>query len=417
MHFAAGAALDALRLAALTGRSRTASPRTRGTSGSAAQPAEKLERAAFATTGCEYNARHLRDGRARGADPHDRHGRRRRALPPPRAAAGRAHGASASGGSSRRRASAISRARGGRRWTRRVRIVGEGPLRDSLARRLGRVSSPARWRRTPCARSSSGPTSWRCPASSRPTATATRCRSSSRRRWRWSCMVVASDEVGLPEIVRAAVRAAACRRATRRRCAPRWRRCWRSGRRSARPPARRRARGCSSAPTCTARRERLAELIERRGILSRMRIAVAADERTGVADAVVDELRRRGHEPLPARRAERRRARRLGVVQRGCGRATSPTAAPSRRSSAAGPGRAPRWRPTRSRGSARRCAATPPTAAGARRWNDANVLALSLRTTSEAQLGEILDAWFAQDASDEPDDRANVARLAEIERA
>ena len=29
-----------------------------------------------------------------------------------------------------------------------------------------------------------------------------------------------------------------------------------------------------------------------------MRIAIAADERTGVADAVVDEIRRRGHEPL-----------------------------------------------------------------------------------------------------------------------
>src|SRR5438477_375455 len=29
-----------------------------------------------------------------------------------------------------------------------------------------------------------------------------------------------------------------------------------------------------------------------------MRISVAADERTGVADAVVDELKRRGHEPL-----------------------------------------------------------------------------------------------------------------------
>src|SRR4051812_10569425 len=29
-----------------------------------------------------------------------------------------------------------------------------------------------------------------------------------------------------------------------------------------------------------------------------MRISVAADERTGVADAVVQELRRRGHEPL-----------------------------------------------------------------------------------------------------------------------
>lgn len=30
-----------------------------------------------------------------------------------------------------------------------------------------------------------------------------------------------------------------------------------------------------------------------------MRIAVSSDERTGVADAVVEELRRRGHEPLP----------------------------------------------------------------------------------------------------------------------
>ena len=29
-----------------------------------------------------------------------------------------------------------------------------------------------------------------------------------------------------------------------------------------------------------------------------MRIAVAADERVGVADAVVEELRRRGHEPV-----------------------------------------------------------------------------------------------------------------------
>src|SRR5919206_711424 len=29
-----------------------------------------------------------------------------------------------------------------------------------------------------------------------------------------------------------------------------------------------------------------------------MRISVAADERTGVADAVVEELRKRGHEPL-----------------------------------------------------------------------------------------------------------------------
>ena len=30
-----------------------------------------------------------------------------------------------------------------------------------------------------------------------------------------------------------------------------------------------------------------------------MKIAVAADERTGVAEAVIDALRKRGHEPVP----------------------------------------------------------------------------------------------------------------------
>ena len=55
------------------------------------------------------------------------------------------------------------------------------------------------------------------------------------------------------------------------------------------------------------------------------------------------------------------------------------------------------------------------TAAGARRWNDANVLALSLRTTSEAVLGEILDAWFSAGPSPDEDDRANVAHLDEID--
>jgi len=56
------------------------------------------------------------------------------------------------------------------------------------------------------------------------------------------------------------------------------------------------------------------------------------------------------------------------------------------------------------------------TAAGARTWNDANVLALSLRATSEAELAEILDAWFATGPSAEPDDRANVEHVGEIER-
>lgn len=56
------------------------------------------------------------------------------------------------------------------------------------------------------------------------------------------------------------------------------------------------------------------------------------------------------------------------------------------------------------------------TAGGARRWNDANVLALSLRLTSPALLGEILDAWFDGEVSDEPEDQENIRHLERIER-
>ena len=43
------------------------------------------------------------------------------------------------------------------------------------------------------------------------------------------------------------------------------------------------------------------------------------------------------------------------------------------------------------------------------------MLALSLRTTSAAELGEILDAWFESAPSGEQDDLANVEHLGEIE--
>src|SRR4051795_11553708 len=44
------------------------------------------------------------------------------------------------------------------------------------------------------------------------------------------------------------------------------------------------------------------------------------------------------------------------------------------------------------------------TARGARKWNDANVLALSLRATSEPLVAEILDAWFESAPSDDAED-------------
>jgi ribose 5-phosphate isomerase B len=146
-----------------------------------------------------------------------------------------------------------------------------------------------------------------------------------------------------------------------------------------------------------------------------MRIAVAADERTGVAQAVVEELRRRGHEPLPHGA--------LAPDERDDWAWASETAARD-----VAEGRAEQavvccWTGTGASMAANKVAgvraalcADAATAAGARKWNDANVLALSLRSTSEGELAEILDAWFGGEPSDADDDRDNVAHLAAIER-
>ncbi len=52
-----------------------------------------------------------------------------------------------------------------------------------------------------------------------------------------------------------------------------------------------------------------------------------------------------------------------------------------------------------------------PTAAGARRWNDANVLALSLRATAPAIGLEILDAFLSTAATNDPAERAQIDAL------
>jgi ribose 5-phosphate isomerase B len=146
-----------------------------------------------------------------------------------------------------------------------------------------------------------------------------------------------------------------------------------------------------------------------------MRIAVAADELTGVAAEVLDELRRRGHDTLPhgalsagerddwawasaaAARdvAEGRAEQAVVCCWTGTGASIAANKVPGIRAALCG---------------------DAATAEGARRWNDANVLALSLRTTSRAELEEILGAWFAGAPSPDDDDRANVEHLAVIER-
>ncbi len=147
-----------------------------------------------------------------------------------------------------------------------------------------------------------------------------------------------------------------------------------------------------------------------------MRIALAADERTGVAEAVAAELERRGHEVV--------RHGALAAEEREDWAWASEAAARDVAAGRADQGVVCCWTGTGASIAANKVpgvraalCADARTAEGARRWNDANVLALSLRTTSHAELGEILDAWFSGAPSAEEDDRANVAHLAEIESA
>ncbi len=51
------------------------------------------------------------------------------------------------------------------------------------------------------------------------------------------------------------------------------------------------------------------------------------------------------------------------------------------------------------------------TAAAARTWNDANVLALSLRSTAIPVAKEMLDAWFATAPTDDPKYRPMISQL------
>jgi ribose 5-phosphate isomerase B len=144
-----------------------------------------------------------------------------------------------------------------------------------------------------------------------------------------------------------------------------------------------------------------------------MRIAVSSDERTGVADAVVEELRKRGHEPVVHGA--------LADGERPDWAWASEAAARDVADGRADQGIVCCWTGTGASIAANKVegvraalCADAETARGARRWNDANVLALSLRSTSEALLEEILDAWFDGEPSPDEDDAANIRHVDEI---
>jgi ribose 5-phosphate isomerase B len=140
-----------------------------------------------------------------------------------------------------------------------------------------------------------------------------------------------------------------------------------------------------------------------------MKIVVGADDEGRVADAVVDELRERGHDvtvldrdqwPDVARRVAAAVA--SGEADQGmlfCWTGTGTSMAANK---VPGVRAALAWEPW--------------IAEGARRWNDANVLVMSLKRTEPETARRIVDAWLAVEEPD-PDEAANIARLDELDRA
>ncbi len=140
-----------------------------------------------------------------------------------------------------------------------------------------------------------------------------------------------------------------------------------------------------------------------------MKIVVGADDEGPVADVVVDELRSRGHDVTVLDRSDwpdvaRRVAEAVASGEAdqgmlfcwtGTGTSMAANKVPGARAALA-------WEPW--------------IAAGARRWNDANVLVMSLKRTTPETAKEILDAWLAVEAPD-PDEAENIARLAKLDRA
>ena len=140
-----------------------------------------------------------------------------------------------------------------------------------------------------------------------------------------------------------------------------------------------------------------------------MRIAIASDERTTLTDHIIANLKERGHALAPFGPL-------AGLDQQWpeTGRSVGQAVA----NGAVDEGIVLCWTGTGVSIAANKVAgiraalcADAETARGARLWNRANVLALSLRLTTPALADEILTAWFDTPLGDDPDDMACVDRV------
>src|ERR671933_2003095 len=130
-----------------------------------------------------------------------------------------------------------------------------------------------------------------------------------------------------------------------------------------------------------------------------MRIAVGSDERNSVTDYVLEELRRRGHDIVRVLGPAGGRDEQWADVGHGVAEAVA--------AGEADQGVCFCWTGTgvslaanKVHGARAALCTDAEQARGARRWNDANVLAMSLRLTSEPLAKEILDAWFGSEQVD-----------------
>jgi ribose 5-phosphate isomerase B len=138
-----------------------------------------------------------------------------------------------------------------------------------------------------------------------------------------------------------------------------------------------------------------------------MRVALGSDEKTVLTDAVQDELEQHGHEVVlvgppggePIEWAEV--GQRVGeLVAKGeadtgvlfCWTGTGASIAANKVA-----------------GARAALCTDAATAAGARKWNDANVLVMGLRLTTPEVARELLDVWFTTEP--DPSEADNIARL------
>lgn len=144
-----------------------------------------------------------------------------------------------------------------------------------------------------------------------------------------------------------------------------------------------------------------------------MKIAVSTDERTSLVEALLDELEGRGNEVLyfgpaageeadwPEVTHQAAEAVANGIADEGivlCWTGTGASIAANK-----------------VKGIRAALCRDAETAKGARTWNHANVLALSLQATSESLLMDILDAWFSTPFSDDEWNLKQIKRIRRME--